>query len=120
MSYHLAFTVDELPKLPNRLLTASWYIVKRHTDRWHTWVLSKVAGRKPAAPLQRARLELTRHSSRECDPDALAVSFKPVIDGLVVQGVLAGDTSAHVDLRVTWNYSPPRKGFITVEVTEVL
>lgn len=75
---------------------------------------------RPAEPLERAHLILTRHSSSEPDFDGLAVSFKPVIDGLVEAGVLANDKSGNIGQpEYRWFKAPMKMGFITVEVREL-
>lgn len=117
----MAFTVNELPKLPNQSLYRHWRSVQREKDRWRMLVGCQVFDRKPERPLERAALKLERHSSVECDPDAIAASFKYVIDALVGNGVLVGDSSSHVKLDPppAWHKAPPKRGFITVEVTEL-
>lgn len=116
----LAFTLPGLPKLPNELgQRAHWRTVRRHTRAWKEAVAIGVGRCRPHEPLPYARVELVRASSREPDPDALAQSFKPIIDGLVTAGVLEDDSPAHCALEVRWTRAPPRKGWIGVSVREV-
>ncbi len=118
--YHLGFTVDELPKTPNSLLGSHWRTRMLQRDRWLTWVMGKVSGKKPPAPLKRAHLKLTRHSALRPDPSGLVGSFKYVEDALVANGILADDSSDQIGIPdYCWEYASPRKGFITVEVTEL-
>lgn len=42
-------------------------------------------------PLEKAKLKLTRLSTRQPDFDNLALSFKYVVDGLVKAGVIVDD-----------------------------
>jgi hypothetical protein len=84
--------IDALPKLPNRSLYTQWLAKKRDKDLWHQLVGAAFAGRKPPRPLACADLILMRHSVAPPDRDNLMASWKYVIDGLVVCGVLAGDT----------------------------
>ena len=108
-----------LPKLPNELRWKHWAIVRKHDGEWHWAVYGAVArDRKPVAPLKRAELTLVRHSARQPDPDALAQSFKPCIDGLVKIGVLEDDSAEHVTLDCRWEKAAPRRGKITIVVVE--
>lgn len=116
--YTCLIRVDELPKLPNRLLGMHWRVRHNEKDRWLIHIGCHVLGRKPAKPLERAHLKLTRHSAQSPDPDAMVGGWKYVIDALVNVGVLAGDTPEHVTLECMWEKAAPRKGRITVEVTE--
>ena len=75
-------------------------------------------GNKPAEPLQRSAIHLIRYSSVEPDPDNLAASFKPVIDGLREAGVIVNDRSENVELRFSWRKAPQNMGMIRVEVRE--
>lgn len=67
-----------------------------------------------------ARLQLIRHSQTEPDFDGLVSSFKPIIDGLVISGVLENDRSANIGQPdYHWEYAPPKAGKITVRIFEV-
>lgn len=116
--YECVIRVDELPKLPNRLLGRHWRARHQEKDRWLIHIGCHVLGRKPPKPLEKAHLKLTRHSAQAPDPDGLAGSWKYVIDALVNTGVLADDSSEHVTLELLWEKVAPRKGRITVEVYE--
>ncbi len=75
-------------------------------------------GRKPVKPLPRSLLRLVRYSSVEPDPDNLAASFKAVIDGLRIAGVIENDRSANVQISFSWKLAPASMGKISVEVEE--
>lgn len=119
MSYELVLSLPMLPKLPNQLLYKSFWLVKKEKDYWHSMIGYAIPqAKRPEKPLERAQLTLVRRSAQECDPDALAGSFKYVIDALVACGVLAGDTSAHVQISARWEKAKPKFGSIYVEVKE--
>jgi len=118
VSYRLEKTIQGLPKLPNAIRWKHWATVRKHDQDWHWSVYWAVQGLRPPEPLPWAELTLIRHSAKEPDPDALAQSFKPVIDGLVKCEVLADDSAKHVALDCRWEKAPPRRGYITVIVTE--
>lgn len=75
---------------------------------------------KPSTPLTKARLNLVRHSSFECDFDGLVSGFKHCIDGLVVAGVIKNDRMGNIGQpNYKWMRSSPGKGFVTIEVEEI-
>ncbi len=53
---------------------------------------------RPPEPLERAKLTLTRCSSREPDTDGLVSCFKHVVDGLVEAKVLADDRPSNIGI----------------------
>lgn len=74
----------------------------------------------PQKPLEKAKVILTRHtsiSSSQMDADNLAISFKPIMDGLVEAGVLIDDNMDVIGQpEVRMEKAPPKKGFVTVEI----
>lgn len=117
--YELSFVINGTPDLPNRCRKGSWKATWSHAKKWKAWVGVRCLGKKPAEPLQQAALHLTRYSSVEPDPDNLAASFKPVIDGLREAGIIENDRSANVALKFSWRKVPPNMGMIRVEVREI-
>lgn len=97
------YRVPVLPELPNRKGQGHhWSREARYRKSWHWLVRCAVGNVRPAAPLAHARVVLTRHSRRAPDPDNLAASWKPVLDGLVRARVLLDDSPAHVELASRW------------------
>lgn len=99
-----------------------WSTVYRRTRRLERDVGFAVrAAGKPHAPLELARVVLTRCSASEPDPDNLAASFKPVVDALVAAGVLSGDEPHRFEGRrpeYRWEPAPRHQGRVRVEVEE--
>jgi hypothetical protein len=120
MTYSLEIKIQDLPDLPNRLFSQHWTARHKHNKKWHTLVALAVGHKAPDKPLTKARLTLTRHSCRAPDPDNLAASFKPVIDGLRYALVIADDNPNVVSLEFHQERAGIKKGFITVRVDEVL
>lgn len=117
--YFLSFEIPGLPDTPNRRQNASWQSTHFRAKKWKGWVGQMCLGKKPAKPLERSHLVLTRYSSVEPDPDNLAASFKPVIDGLRYAGVIENDRSANVQIQFSWKLAPKGIGKISVEVKEI-
>lgn len=90
--YVLEIEIPILPRLPNQLLGAHWRTRAGHAKKWRELVWMYCEHTKPTSPLARARLTLTRFSSRRPDFDGLVGSFKATIDALVKCGVLKDDT----------------------------
>ncbi len=92
MKYTLEFEVPILPRLPNQLLGSNWRTRAGHAKKWERLVWRYCWHLKPDLPLAKAKLVLTRFSSRRPDYDGLVGSFKAPIDALVKCGILSGDT----------------------------
>lgn len=118
--YTLEINIPHLPKLPNTLLGAHWRVRSGHARKWKQMVALFTGFNKPTKPLSRAALTLTRNSSRRPDFDGLAGSFKPIIDGLVVCGVLVDDTHEVIGTpNYQWKKSAPKKGCVEILVEEL-
>ena len=120
MSYRLDIEVPFLPKMPNQLLYRHWRTTQAEKNRVREQIWAALAGRKPSAPLDRARVKFTRFSPAPPDPDNLVGSFKYVLDALVHEGVLVNDRYENVELpRPEW-FKVQRKDMrIRIEVQEL-
>jgi Holliday junction resolvase RusA-like endonuclease len=117
--YSLKFEISGLPKPLNQMLRAHWTKREREKNIWQRSVWVKCWHLKPAAPLKKAKLILTRFSHKACDYDNLAASFKHVIDGLVKVGVLIDDTTQVTGvIEYHQEKAKPKFGKIRVEVLE--
>ncbi len=116
-AYVLEFEIQALPKTPNALLGAHWRTRSSHAKRWERLVYQKVFPYLPNTPLKRARLILTRFSSRAPDADGLCGSFKCVVDALVKCKVIENDTLEHIGMP-SYHYEKcaPKLGKIRVKV----
>ena len=119
--YKLEFEINALPKTLNTSLRMHWASRNTENKKWDRWVNAFAMKQgKPKAPLQKAILKLTRHSSTAPDPDGLIGSFKCVLDALVSCGVLQDDTFLNVGIpEYRWEKSKRGYGKITVSLEEV-
>jgi Holliday junction resolvase RusA-like endonuclease len=120
--YVLEFTLHGLPARTNSAHT-SWRARHAEARKWKSMVVSAVILKraKPAWPLTKAKLTLTRHSSIRPDADGLVSGFKHVVDGLIEAGVIIDDNMDVIGMPTyEWKKAPQRNGFITVRVEEVL
>lgn len=90
---------------------------KREIDLWHLKV--RAFCKVPKAPLQTAKLTLTRFSSQEPDGDNVLNAFKPLIDALICQGVLADDKLSNIGIpKIKWFKAKPKEGKVSVKIEE--
>jgi len=115
--YHLEFVIEGLPKITSNGSQGSWRAKYGNSKKWKQAVLHALASKKlPSEPLKKAKITLTRISSTQPDFDNLAISFKPVIDGLVEGNILVDDKVNNVNVTYRWKKGSPGDGSIKVEV----
>lgn len=68
-----------------------WQKRKRIFDRIKLAAHKSILGKRPSSPLTKYQITFTRHTIRPLDLDNLAASFKPVLDSLVLSGVIKDD-----------------------------
>lgn len=121
MLYSIAIVLKGLPKTQNALNTMHWAKKSAHNKKWKRDVLVAVLRYgKPAKPLSKATLKLTRCSSQQPDFDGLTGSFKCLIDGLVEAKVLSDDCPLVIGSPTyTWEKRSPKDGHVIIEVTGV-
>jgi Holliday junction resolvase RusA-like endonuclease len=89
--YVLEFTLVGLPRMANLGNRSHWRHAHAEAKRWQAAVTLATIGKRPATPLDRYRLTLTRYSSVQPDFDGLVRGFKSVVDGLRVAKVISDD-----------------------------
>lgn len=106
------FEIRGLPKTTNSGGRSHWSLKVKEANKWKSLVGTEVLKLGlDNLKLNRAVLTLTRHSSVEPDFDGLVSSFKHVIDGLVVYGVLTSDKSSVIGQpKYFWEYGIKRVG----------
>jgi hypothetical protein len=96
-----------------------WRVRYEEAKKWKADVAAITMGKRPPKPLKRARLILTRFSSRSPDPDGCVSGFKAIIDGLVQCGILENDRYENIGMpHYLWKKCPKEQGRIRVEVVE--
>jgi hypothetical protein len=117
VTYSIEFEIPGLPLMSNNLLRGNWRPRFAHSKKWKREVYHAVhAPMRPAKPLEKAKLTLTRISSVEPDFDGLVSGFKPVVDGLVECGVLFSDKPSCISPEYKWEKGPKGQGKIRVKV----
>jgi hypothetical protein len=117
-TYSVSFKIRELPQTYNQLNRKHYRAKCAEAKKWQRLVLEALP-HLPLAPLKKAHLKLTRYSSSEPDYDGLTISFKYVVDALVLAKVIDNDKLSNTGpWEVHWVKVPPKKGGISVEVQE--
>ena len=119
MSYTLSLRLDGLPPLQRSAARGHWAKDAGVVKRWRERTAFEIGRHKPRRPLVRAELEFERHSASEPDFDNLVASFKPILDGIVLAGVLADDKPSNIGSpRYYWRKASRGGGFVTVKLRE--
>lgn len=98
----IELTIPEATPSLNRLFGLHWAKRMETRRRWQ-WLVRAARLKAQvhlAEPLPRAKVTVTRHGRRICDPDNCIAGTKYLTDSLVKEGILENDTPAHVDLVV--------------------
>lgn len=119
MPYTLTLTVPGLPKLNTSATRRHRMVQHREARKWREAVVLLVGSRRPAKPLARARLLVTRCSARMADRPNVAIGSKALVDGLVAARVLLDDSpKVLVEERYEWEPAPKGKGFMILIVED--
>lgn len=122
MPYALNFTIPMLPDSQAAAAKGNWRGRRAVKKRWQQHVRAIVLGDHyvPEKPLQRATVRCERHSSVEPDRDNLASSFKNIIDGLVLVGVIEDDKPSVIGSPdFVWIKAKRGEGHVRIQVREI-
>lgn len=116
----LEFELKGLPKTTNALRASSWRVRNAFAKKWKDLVQLYTFRHLPNSPLIKAKVTLTRCSSRESDFDGLVSSFKHVLDGLVEARILEDDKQSNIG-QPTYLHekAKQREGKIRIKVEEI-
>lgn len=121
--YVLRLVIIGLPKRYNTISGTHWSLRAKEARKWHQRLLGRMITQRispPRKPLARAKLRLTRYSSRPPDYDGLVQSFKPVVDALIKTLIIADDNMEVVGKpEYNWERVPANEGKILIEVEEI-
>ena len=115
--YEVNFAIEGLPQTLNAIGRKHWAVKVKEARHWKHLVLLALGSAIPRVPLQKAKLTLIRHSSREPDFDGLTSTWKHIIDGLTEARVIVDDKPSIIGSPIfLWHKAPQKKGFIEVNV----
>lgn len=87
----LKFELLGVPESLNILLRLHWGKRKAQNDYWYEYVYFTTRKFQIKKPFEKARLSITRFSSRTLDFDGVVGSLKPICDGLIHAGIIRSD-----------------------------
>ena len=113
----IELAIPEPTPLLNAWQRLHWAQRRKVAAHWALLVLAALGPQRPAAPLERVRIEVVRHSPRAPDLDGLYGGLKPLLDALVPRsprhphglGVIADDGPAHL-VELVARAAPARRG----------
>lgn len=121
--YVLRMDIQGLPQRYNTVSGRHWALRAKEAKKWHQRLLGRMITQRvmpPPHPLKRAKIRLTRFSSRPPDYDGLVQSFKPVIDALIKTLIIVDDNMDVIGKpEYNWERSPSKMGKIFIEVEEI-
>jgi Holliday junction resolvase RusA-like endonuclease len=120
--YHAKLRIDLLPMTANKMCGMGWRARHKHALEVKRIVHAELLSLRviPEKPIKKAKLKLTRCSSKRPDYDGTVSSFKWVIDGLVRAGVLYDDNIDVIgEPEYKWESAGQHCGHIKIEITEI-
>lgn len=95
----------------------------RHSEQkeWDSYLALLIGNQRPKAPLQRAKLNITRYNYRFLDFDGLVGSCKPIVDALITNNIITDDNWGVLGAwRVEQFFVPKKDGFLLeLEIKEL-
>lgn len=89
--YSLEIEVPYVETDPNQMFRLAWRGRKGKFDRIKTSIQALTAGKRPAKPLEKFKISITRRATAYLDWDNLVASLKPAIDALKMSGIIIDD-----------------------------
>lgn len=119
MTYILDFFISGLPPTTNGS-HGHWAVAAAERKKWRDAVRMIAHSRRPAYPLRKAKVTITRCSSRPTDFDNRVIAAKPILDGLIDAKVLINDTDeVIVERHYPYEKAKERRGCVKIRIEEV-
>ena len=120
MTYRLEFEMKGLSERTNEVLSMSLRRRMQRKKFWKQFVAAAVNAKKPKKPLKWAKVKFIRYSSQRPDFDGLVSSFKHILDGLVIAGILVNDKFENIgDPTYRWKQTKEKAGKMKILVEEM-
>ena len=109
-----------LPKMINASSRNSWRAVYSERKKWKALVLKSFFWVRPKQPLEKAKVSITRFSSKCPDYDGQVSAGKAILDGLVEAGIIIDDNMNVIGApEFKWMKAKPRMGCVEIVVEEI-
>src|SRR5712675_171259 len=112
----IEFQIAGLPRTINSLGRTHWAVKAKEAKTWKYAVHLAVCEYRPEKPYLKAKVTMTRHSSKRPDFDGLVSSFKHVLDGLIDAKIIQDDSPEHVSTEYCWDKAGMKQGRIHVRI----
>ncbi|MGE3608024.1 MAG: hypothetical protein AB7I27_00450 [Bacteriovoracaceae bacterium] len=97
MGYSVKFTFFTIPLTLNEVISKHWRSRHNNFKKIHREIVIALINKKPAKPILKAKITVTRYSWGSLDRDNAYFTCKPILDTLVKEKVLIDDKWENVD-----------------------
>jgi hypothetical protein len=115
MSYRLFIKILDVPTLQLAGTSKSKWVRITEKKKWEKILYFETLGKRPPEPLSKAKLTLTRFSTRCPDYDNNVSSFKQILDALVIHKIIKSDDMETIG-KSDYNWEKAKIKHITILV----
>jgi Holliday junction resolvase RusA-like endonuclease len=90
-NYKLELELKTIPPSLNQLLSKGWRFRHFNFLKIKNEIKNQCSGQAPTIPLTNFKISINRLTTKQLDIDNFISSLKPVLDGLVMAGVIQDD-----------------------------
>lgn len=120
MPYAIEIIIKDLPKRINQTSGTHWTVRYKESQKWKRLVQHAISFNYPKEPLKKAKLTLTRYSSRSPDFDGIVHSFKVVVDALIKLKIIEDDNPKVIGYpQYSWEKCSKGEGHVKITIQEI-
>jgi Holliday junction resolvase RusA-like endonuclease len=118
----MTIEINGLPRMTNNL-RVHWSVKNRESNKWKEFIFHAVNEQgtvRPKYALKKAKITITRFSSKRPDYDGLVSCGKHLLDGLINAGIIVDDSYEVIGNPIyLWELAKIRKGKMRITVEEL-
>lgn len=119
-NYSVTVVLDGLPKMVNANFKNNWRALWIERKKWKEKTAYAFLPHKPDQPLDKAKVTITRHSSKCPDYDGLVSAAKALLDGLKLAKIIEDDNMNVIGRpEFLWEKCSPKNGHVVITVESV-
>lgn len=121
MGYSIDIELDYMATDPNNILGRHWRTRHGRFSKIKRDISLLTSGKAPEKPLTKFKISVIRRAGGLLDWDNYVASLKPVIDALILSGIIQNDSwkfIRHIDVDQVVTRKKEKKLFIKVEEIE--